>query len=117
MIFLHGLLKFFGGGVHVVLREENLGRTAPQHDHARTSVLGFEFCDVVLDLQGDFVFVLAFLDVLSIQHLHVFAVKGGGHGLDFGKKRFHHRQVVRVQHVVLWCDCLVTVREKITAAV
>ena len=98
MIFLHGRLELGGRGVHFVGCEENLGRTAPDHHQARGLRLLLKPRDVVLDLQGQVVFVFGFFYVRAIQPLDVIPVEGGFHGLNGPEKFLGPHEVFRREH-------------------
>ena len=98
MIRLHRFDKFLRGRVHVLLLQKNLGRPAPAGHQPRNLAGLLEIRDVFLDLQRQFVLVLAFFDVRTVQLLHILVIKRRLHRLDRRKKRLHLLQILRVQH-------------------
>ena len=82
MALLQALLELLDRGVHVGGFPVHLGRSAPDHHQAAEPVLLLEVLDVGDDLFGQIALVLALLDVLSVQLLHVDGIEDGRPGLD-----------------------------------
>ena len=98
VIRLHGLDKFLRRRVDFLGLQENLGRTAPAGHQPRNFAGLLEVGDVFLDLQCEFVLVLALLHVRAVQLLHIFGIERCFHRLDAGKERLHFCQVLEAQY-------------------
>ena len=71
IVFLERALEVLHGGVRLRLLHVDLGAAAPHHDEPIEIVVFLEQADVFHHLFGEIPLVLAFLDVRSLETLHV----------------------------------------------
>ena len=116
MVFLHALLEFFRCRVYFLRRQENFGRSAPDH-HQRVSLGPLaKLRDVVLDFEGQVVLVRGLLDVRAVEALHVIAIEGGLHRPDGGEKFLGLGEILGREHGRVRRSFIGGIRKKIPAA-
>ena len=98
MVGLHGCDEVFRRRMNFLGREKYLGRAAPGGNKSRAAVLFLELGDVFLDLQGEVVLRLPFLDVPAAEIFHVLLIESRFHGLDLGKERLDQVEMVLVEN-------------------
>ena len=98
---LQAALELLDRGVHVGGLAVDLGGAAPHHHQPAQAVLLLELLDVGDDLVGEVALVLALLDVLPVQLLHVHGIEDGRPGLDRLQEALQRLQVLVVEHARL----------------
>jgi len=98
VIGLHPFNELFRRGVHFFRLDERFRRATPAGDQPRNTRSLAEVGDVFLDLQSQFVLILALLDVRAVDQFHEIVIERRFHGLDGREERLHFLQVLGIQH-------------------
>ena len=102
--------------VRLRLRHEHFGAAAPEQDDTVELVLRLEPPDVVDDLLGQILLVLAFLQVGPVEPLDVLPVEHGGHRLDGAELALDLIEQADVQHARRARSLVTVVLEDVPAA-
>ena len=101
IVALHRRLEGLDRLVSLRRPHEDLGRSAPDHDHPVAAILLTEPTDILAELFGQLLLRPATLDVLAVQPTHVVLVEDRGHRLDRAQEIRDRLDIAQLQRAGL----------------
>src|SRR5437870_6263357 len=96
--------------------QADFSRSSPDHHQAVTFVLTFELSNIGNKLLGKVHFVLAGLDIVTLQTLYISLIENSLHRLDLLERRFDPCQQVTFKHTGVGRCLICRIRENIPSA-